>query len=203
MLPSVPLFSIMYHVFRPKALTVPQSDQYRASENDNALTREVCDELLTRAKDVAGGITDRVQAVLGELPMTHKTDVQDRPLRVLCVDDNHDAADTLAAVLDLMGCDARACYDGETALDVVEDFHPDVCLLDLMMPGMDGIQLASRLRDGARSRPLILAAATALGSIVERTLTAVAGFHFHLVKPIGTEAIRNMIDRVRALLHRA
>jgi len=158
--------------------------------------------MLSRAKDVAGGITDRIQQLLGPAATVCELDTADRPLRVLCVDDYPDAADTLAVVLELLGCDARACYDGPAALAVVQAFRPDVCLLDLMMPGMDGIQLASRLRDGAGRRPLILAATTALGAVEERTLTAVTGFHFHMVKPIGKEAIRTMIDDVRTLLQR-
>ncbi|HUR54473.1 MAG TPA: response regulator [Gemmataceae bacterium] len=125
----------------------------------------------------------------------------DRRLRVLCVDDQPDNADSLTVLLECLGCDARACYDGESALEVVETFHPDICMLDLSMPGMDGVQLAARLRAGTGSHPLILVAATALGAIEERTLTAIAGFHYHLVKPIAFESLGEVIGSLRTLLH--
>jgi CheY-like chemotaxis protein len=173
-----------------------------ASETDtDLLTVELCEQLLTRAKDVANGITDRVRSLLGPIPESIQPEDEDRPLRVLCVDDYPDAADALAAVLSLMGCDTRACYDGPAAIETVREFHPDVCLLDLRMPGMDGIQLATRLRAGAGCRPLLIAATTALGTIEDQARTAIAGFHFHLVKPIGTERIREVIERARNLLH--
>ena len=120
---------------------------------------------------------------------------------MLCVDDQPDNADSLAAVLEFLGCDARACYDGEAALEAVETFQPDVCMIDLCMPGIDGIELAARLRAGAGSRPLVLVAATALGALEERTMTAIAGFHYHLVKPIAFEALGKVIDSLRTEMH--
>jgi two-component system, OmpR family, response regulator len=66
---------------------------------------------------------------------------------------------------------------------------------------MDGIQLAARLRAGTGSHPLILVAATALGAIEERTLTAIAGFHYHLVKPIAFESLGEVIESLRTMLH--
>ena len=68
------------------------------------------------------------------------------PLRVLCVDDRRDCADSAAMLLRVMGFEARACYDGETALSLNESFRPGICFLDLNMPGMDGDEVASRLR---------------------------------------------------------
>ena len=181
---------------------MPDPDRSIPSSRADLLLADVCEELLDRAKTVASDITERVLEVIGPFPKALAPDDPTSPLRVLCVDDYPDAADALAAVLTLLGCDARACYNGRMAIDMARDFHPDVCLLDLMMPGMDGLHLATRLRTDAGNRPLILAAATALGSIEERTLTAVAGFHFHLVKPIGTDRMRDVIDGVRTLLHR-
>lgn len=116
------------------------------------------------------------------------------PVRVLVVDDHPDAADALAAVLELLDCPTRTCYDGASALEIAAEFHPQVCLLDLVMPGMDGIELAERLREQSGGRPMLLAATTALGDIEAKTRTAVAGFHYHLVKPVDTltliEALR-------------
>jgi two-component system, OmpR family, response regulator len=180
---------------------VSHSEHLEPQSDADALMAAVCEELLNRAKDVATGITDRIRNLLGPIQESITFDRPDRPLRVLCVDDYRDAADTLATVLNLMGCEARACYDGPAAIDTVRDFHPDVCLLDLMMPGMDGVQLATRLRAGVGCRPLLIAATTALGSIEDQALTAIAGFHFHLVKPFSPERIREVIASARNLLH--
>lgn len=124
----------------------------------------------------------------------------DPALRVLCVDDLEDAADALAAVAELLGCEARACYGGEAALAAFEELRPDVVLLDLSMPGLDGLQVAARMRARADRRPLLLVATTALGSLEDRTATALAGFHFHLVKPVAMPTLRAALDRFRAVL---
>ena len=123
-------------------------------------------------------------------------------LRVLCVDDKEDAADALAAVLELLGCEARACYDGPTALDVFSEFKPDACFIDLNMPGMNGLELAARLRSGTGCRPLLLVAVTALGSLEDRTRTAVTGFHYHLVKPVDGVTLADLLNRYWTMLHR-
>jgi len=125
-----------------------------------------------------------------------------RPLRVLCVDDHTDAADALAAVAECLGCQTRVCYDGPMALQTIEEFCPDVCLLDLKMPGMDGFELAARIQSEAGHQPLLLVAATALGSLEDRTKTALAGFHFHLVKPITITALQDTLDRFREMMRR-
>jgi CheY-like chemotaxis protein len=111
------------------------------------------------------------------------------PVKVLVVDDNRDAADTLAALIEASGGKARACYDGPTALVAADEFRPDVCLLDLTMPGMDGDQVAARLRDADPDHKLALVAVTALGSEDARYRTARAGFDLHLVKPVDPNQV--------------
>src|SRR6187551_2267400 len=105
-------------------------------------------------------------------------------LRVLCVDDNQDATDSAVDFLRLVGFDAMACYDGPHALAAAREFAPDICLLDLNMPGMDGDELAGRLRDQAVDRPVLFIAVTARGDDESRRRTADAGFRLHLVKPV-------------------
>jgi two-component system OmpR family response regulator len=108
---------------------------------------------------------------------------------VLVADDNKDAADTLVTLIEASGGQARACYDGPSALLAAEQFHPDVCLLDLAMPGMDGDQVAARLRDADPDHELALVAVTALGSEEARSRTARAGFDIHLVKPVDPDLV--------------
>jgi CheY-like chemotaxis protein len=161
--------------------------------------------MIDRVKSVAQAITHRVREALShhEVLTVPTGDARGtRPLRVLVVDDNPDAADALAAVVELLGCEVRACYDGATALEHVRTERPDACLLDLMMPGLDGIELAALVKAQAGLRPLLLVATTALGSLEDRTATALAGFHFHLVKPIDTATLRGALDRFRTLTRR-
>src|SRR5918992_6341948 len=106
------------------------------------------------------------------------------PLRVLCVDDNRDAADSEAMLLELCGCEIEACYDGASALAAALRFGPDACLIDFNMPEMDGCELARRLRAWRRGRPVYLIAVTAYGSDAAREETAAAGFDMHVVKPV-------------------
>lgn len=160
--------------------------------------------LIERVRAVAQTITHRVRETIAhhDLAVHSAQDRGTRPLRVLVVDDNPDAADALAAVAELLGCEARACYDGASALDTVRAELPDVCLLDLNMPGLDGLELAGLIRSQVGRRPMLLVATTALGSLEDRTATALAGFHFHLVKPIDTPTLRAALDRFRALIRR-
>lgn len=111
------------------------------------------------------------------------------PIRVLCVDDNHDAADSLALVLRLSGLDAETAFDGTSALRTAEWFAPHVCVTDINMPGMDGYELARRLREHTESRPLLLIAVTARTTDGDRRLSADAGFDLHLIKPADPEEL--------------
>jgi two-component system, OmpR family, response regulator len=163
--------------------------------------------MIDRVKAVAQAITHRVREAIAHhdhdlTTLSAPNGHAPHPLRVLVVDDNSDAADALAAVVELLGCDVRACYDGESALDAVRVELPDVCLLDLMMPRLDGLELAGLIRSQVGRRPLLLVATTALGSLEDRTATALAGFHFHLVKPIDTPTLRAALDRFRTLTRR-
>jgi CheY-like chemotaxis protein len=161
----------------------------------------VGEELLTQAKHIARQITERVNQVLTEpAAATAQASESALPLRILCVDDNQDAADSLAAILELMGYEVRACYDGASALEIAKAFLPNVCFLDLNMPGMNGLELGNRLKASAGCNALLIAAVTALDAVEYRTLTAVAGFHYHLVKPVNATTLRAALDSFRAIL---
>jgi CheY-like chemotaxis protein len=124
------------------------------------------------------------------------------PLRVLCVDDNLDAADSLGTLLRLVGFQAVVCHDGATALSVVGSFRPEACLLDITMPGMDGCELARHLRARPGGEKLFLAAVTATGGAEALERTKSAGFDLHLVKPVAPQHLIDVLfdfeRRVRA-----
>lgn len=105
------------------------------------------------------------------------------PMRVLVVDDNRDAADTLGTVLSIAGAKVEVRYDGTSALSVANWFSPHVCVLDLTMPEMDGCELASLLRAQCGEKHVMLVALTAHGDATARVRTREAGFCIHFVKP--------------------
>jgi two-component system, OmpR family, response regulator len=117
----------------------------------------------------------------------------------LVVDDYPDSADSVAEVLKCHGYLVQVCYDGATALTTATQFCPHVCLLDLSMPGMDGLELAAQLRAGAVG-PLLLIATTAFGDWEMRTDTAIAGFHYHLTKPVDLPTLVEVIAKLRKML---
>jgi CheY-like chemotaxis protein len=104
-------------------------------------------------------------------------------LKVLVVDDNQDAAFSAAELLEIAECEVRVCHDGPSAIVEARDFCPDVCVLDLTMPRMDGIELAERLRKQASHRLRIIAL-TGRWDITSSHQTRNSGFDEHLVKPI-------------------
>lgn len=126
-------------------------------------------------------------------------DSHNRP-RVLCVDDNRDVADSAAELLSLVGFDARVSYDGVSALMCARGFLPDVCLIDLNMPMMEGDELAVRLREQSGGRPMLLVAVTAMGNDECRRRTTAAGFHRHLVKPVDPHDLLRVVDELWRVL---
>ena len=116
-------------------------------------------------------------------------------MRILVVDDNHDAADMLKVALELFGHRVEVAHDGPTALEISEPFAPDLALLDIGLPVMDGYELAGRLRK-KRTASERLIALTGYGQEEDRRLTAAAGFDVHLVKPIDLDELQRVIERI-------
>jgi CheY-like chemotaxis protein len=115
------------------------------------------------------------------------------PVRVLVVDDNVDAAESLAELLRLSGYAVKTAPDGGAALGVVESFRPEVALLDLGLPGMDGFELARRLRERPVTQGALLVAVTGYGREEDVRLAHDAGFDHHLVKPVDLPALRELL----------
>ena len=119
-------------------------------------------------------------------------------VRVLVADDNVDAADSLSELLKLAGHEVRVAYNGRTALSVADAFHPDVMLLDLGMPELNGHQVASDVRKRSWARDICLVAITGWGQERDRAAAREAGFHEHLVKPVNFVELQTLLTRVAA-----
>jgi signal transduction histidine kinase/ActR/RegA family two-component response regulator len=123
------------------------------------------------------------------------------PHRVLVIDDNADAAATLRMMLELQGHDARAVFSGPAALDTLAEFEADVVLLDLGMPGMDGFEVAHRIRALRGGRDLLLVALTGWGQDEDRRRTAEAGFDEHLTKPVDAARLAALLANDAAAIN--
>jgi CheY-like chemotaxis protein len=113
---------------------------------------------------------------------------------VLIVDDNQDAANSLAVLLRLQGHEVRIAYRGAAALEMTKAGAPDVVFLDIGMPGMDGYEVARRLRQQPGLEQVMLVALTGWGQQEDRRRTADAGFDHHLVKPPEPKALEELLS---------
>jgi CheY-like chemotaxis protein len=116
--------------------------------------------------------------------------------RVLIVDDNRDGAQGLALMLDLEGHDVRTASDGLEALEIAEEFRPNVVLLDIGMPGIDGYETARRLRARPWGESVLLCAQTGWGQEDDKRRARNAGFDRHLVKPVDPEELSRILAEV-------
>jgi CheY-like chemotaxis protein len=124
----------------------------------------------------------------------------DAKLRILVNDDDHDTAEGLMRLLRHMGFDSRACYTGLECLACLEDFKPQIVLLDLCMPEFDGFEVAKRIRESPSLNRPVLIALTGYGRQVDRERTADAGFAVHLLKPALAGDIKAAIEQACRLL---
>ena len=123
-------------------------------------------------------------------------------LKVLVVDDHVDGAEALGILLEVFGHDVRTCFDGQAALDEILDWQPDLVLMDLSLPVMDGYEAARRVvahgdQTPAFAVPLLVALSGYSGD-EERAKTAAAGFKQHLVKPVAPERLQAVIAYAQA-----
>jgi CheY-like chemotaxis protein len=121
-----------------------------------------------------------------------------RPLRLLVVDDNLDAAATLAMLLEACGYEVMVENDSLRALERALAERPDACLLDIGLPEMDGNELARRLRADPRTRAALLVAVTGYGQEQDRRAALEAGFDHHMVKPVDLEKLAAILVRISA-----
>ena len=116
-----------------------------------------------------------------------------RMTRVLVVDDNEDAAESLGALLRMMGADVRVALDGWTALEIFDSFKPSAVFLDLGMPDMDGFEVAHQIRSRPNTQDTVLIALTGWSQERDKRRTAEAGFNRHLAKPADLETLQAVL----------
>jgi CheY-like chemotaxis protein len=117
-------------------------------------------------------------------------------MRVLCVDDNRDAAAVLVMLLSANGCEARTAFDGYAAIAAVEEFRPELVLLDLGLPDLDGCEVARQIRQQPWGADMTLVALTGWDREEDELRTREAGFNYHLVKPLGLDALKDLLAKV-------
>jgi PAS domain S-box-containing protein len=118
-----------------------------------------------------------------------------QPVKVLVVDDSQDGADTLAMVLGLFNLNTRVAYNGPAAMAVIREWRPDVILMDIGMPGMDGFEVARQVRANPDFAPVKLIALTGWGTTEDRRRTSEAGFDDHWVKPIDPATVTALLAK--------
>jgi two-component system CheB/CheR fusion protein len=113
--------------------------------------------------------------------------------RVLIVDDNRDATETLVDLVTLWGHDVQSALDGPSALRLVGEFRPDTVLMDISMPGMDGYEVARKVRSLPHLAGVFLIAVTGYGQEQDRRRAKEAGFDYHLTKPVCLDSLHSLL----------
>ena len=116
-----------------------------------------------------------------------------RTLRILVVDDNRDAAHSVATLLRMLGYEIEVAHDGPASLEVAAAYRPDVVLLDIGLPGMDGYEVARRMRDLPPLANVSLIALTGWGQEEDRRRSQIAGFNYHLIKPLNLNSLESLL----------
>jgi CheY-like chemotaxis protein len=126
---------------------------------------------------------------------------QARPMarhRILVVDDNVDSANSLALMLDLMGNEVRTAHDGLEGVAAAAAYRPDMILLDIGMPKLNGYDACRRIREQPWGKGILIVAVTGWGQDEDQRRSQEAGFNHHLVKPVGPAQLENLLGELRA-----
>ena len=133
-------------------------------------------------------------------PAVLKTARIPNPRRLLIVEDHPDVAESLALILRCDDHEVRIAHDGPAALQVLNKFKPDVVLLDVGLPGMDGYQVARRMREEAPESNLTIIALSGYGQAEDHSQSMQAGCDAHLVKPVHPNVLRSMLGAETPIL---
>ena len=116
-------------------------------------------------------------------------------LRILVADDNHDNANSCALLLQLSGHEVRIAYSGGTALEIAAEFRPQLALIDIRMPEMNGHEVAQRMRAEKGGKDIFLVAVSGLGQVADKRAAEEAGFDYHLAKPFTFDELKPLLER--------
>jgi CheY-like chemotaxis protein len=119
--------------------------------------------------------------------------------RILIADDNRAAAESLAMLLQMEGHDVQVTYDGQQALDTFSAMQPEIALLDIGMPRINGYEVARQMRRGANGRSLTLIAVTGWGQDSDRAKATAAGFNYHFTKPVEVDRLTELLRSPQTL----
>ena len=141
-----------------------------------------------------------VLTVTTDRPDDHNEDPKAKPARrrILVVDDNVDGASSLAMMLDIMGNETQTAHDGLEAVALAEAFKPDVILMDIGMPKLNGFEACRRIREQPWGRNVVIVAQTGWGQEDDKRKSQEAGFDFHMVKPVDPAALEKLLANLRA-----
>jgi CheY-like chemotaxis protein len=143
-------------------------------------------EFVVRLPVIEGGMKRKIQ------PATERAAPSGR--RILVVDDNFDSAESMAALLEMVGNDCRMAHSGHEAIEAAETFSPDVMLLDIGLPGIDGYEVCRTIREKPWGKNIWIIAMTGWGQAEDRKRSSEAGFNAHLVKPIDIAKLYDQIE---------
>jgi CheY-like chemotaxis protein len=131
-------------------------------------------------------------------PSTSPISTSGKPgFRILVVDDNHDSALSLAMMLSIMGHETRTAHDGESAVAAAESFLPEVVLLDIGLPKLNGYEVAQRIREQPWGTTMFLIAVTGWGQEEDRQRSSEVGLNVHMVKPVEAAALEKLLSELR------
>jgi CheY-like chemotaxis protein len=131
----------------------------------------------------------------GGAPKTNEEDRNSsKPLRILVIEDNRDTADSLRMLLELYGCEVTVAYSGHDGVTAAEQSLPDVVLCDIGLPGLNGYEVARKLRENPGTARARLLAVTAYGQDEDRHRSHHAGFEQHLIKPVDPKALLRVLN---------
>ncbi len=135
-------------------------------------------------------------ATVGTAPADRGAPPRGSSRRVLIVDDNPDVAESLSMILEVLGHHVRAVHDGPQALAAARANRPDVMLVDIGLPGMNGYDVARAARSDPALAAVVLVALTGYGTDEDKARSIAAGFDHHLVKPVNVEALGDLVGRI-------
>jgi CheY-like chemotaxis protein len=125
------------------------------------------------------------------------------PRRVLVIEDNRDARETFRMMLELAGHEVLEAEEGQQGLELLRAVRPDIAVIDVGLPGLDGYEVARRFRAEPASDSVVLVALTGYGTPEARERSQQAGFDHHLIKPVNPELLRELMNRSGPPAHEA